>query len=70
MVNTIKETEYVLLPVPTEIMTEANLKESDNLQFSVNNGKIEIEAVRDIEGLICNGDCRNCPCSDDCDECE
>ena len=45
MVNTIKETEYVLLPVPTEIMAEANLKESDNLQFCVNNGKIKIEAV-------------------------
>lgn len=57
----------VLFPIPTELLEEVGLDEMDVIQMSVSDNKLIIEKA-DTDGFICDGDCRNCPCSGSCDE--
>lgn len=52
---------YVFLPIPAEVIEESGLKPSSLVQYSVSKNQIIIEAVEDVEGVVCSGDCADCP---------
>lgn len=59
---------YVLFSVPVEMLAEAGIREESVIQMSAGNGKIIIDAVKDMEDFVCDNDCENCPMSEiDCD---
>lgn len=81
--KTIKQ-EYVLLSVPAEMLVAAGIFAGDPIQMHVEGDKLIIENAEGTEGLVCggdcedcpmgehdcDGDCKSCPCSGECDESE
>lgn len=71
--KTIKQ-EYVLLSVPAEMLVSAGVFAGDPIQMYVEGDKLIIESADSTEGLVCGGDCENCPlgehdCDGDCRSC-
>ena len=52
------KTEIIMLPVPAELFLEAGMFEGDPMQMYADGHK------------VCDGDCEDCPCCDNCDESE
>lgn len=63
---------YLNLSIPPDMLEEAGIDEESVIQMSVADGKILIEAVDrdDTEDYVCDMDCENCPCAEDCEESE
>lgn len=59
--------DMVLFPIPTDLLEEVGLDEMAVIQMSVANNKLIIEKA-DTDSFICDGDCKDCPCSGSCDE--
>ena len=70
------KTEIIMLPVPAELFLEAGMFEGDPMQMYADGHKIVIENIDDPKDIVCiadmdcDGDCEDCPCSDNCDESE
>ena len=68
------KTEIIMLPVPAELFLEAGMFEGDPMQMYADGHKIIIQNIDDancpIADIDCDGDCEDCPCSDNCDESE
>lgn len=68
------ERGVVSLPVPIEVIAEAEINlEKDILQFTAEKGKIVVKKA-DTTDFVCDGDCENCPvsqteCDGDCENC-
>ena len=62
--------EIIMLPVPAELFLEAGMFEGDPMQMYADGHKIVIENIDDPKDIVCDGDCEDCPCSDNCDESE
>lgn len=63
-----KDMTFTELSVPTELLTEAHIDENAVLQMYVDGGCVIIQAV-DRENYDCDGDCENCPFSEnECDK--
>lgn len=60
--------EYVLVPVPAELLVTAGIFAGDAIQMHVEGDKLVIESADSTEGLVCGGDGRSCPCSGECKE--
>lgn len=70
----VKNGNFIFFALPVEAMEESGIGEGDLLQISATKGKILIEAVTDVENVVCDGDCENCPinekdCDGDCEKC-
>lgn len=68
MQNKAIKNEFVLLSVPTELMTQAEISNTKTLQMYVNGKKLIIENADDALNYVCDGDCSNCPI--DCEDCD
>ena len=70
----VKNGNFIFFALPVEAMEASGIGEGDLLQISATKGKILIEAVTDVENVVCDGDCENCPinekdCDGDCEKC-
>ena len=78
-----KVNEFVLLPVPLEDCTAAGICEGCILQSYTENGRLIISRVSKedficdndcesgpIADVDCDGDCRYCPCVNNCEDAE
>ena len=72
LLETAEMNESVMVAIPKESFDLAGIKKGDILQFSTDGVRIIIEAVRDIEPYVCDGNCDGCPAGEtDCDgECQ
>ena len=61
---------FVMIPVPLAVLKESGIDVGDFVQFASGDGVVVMEAVTDLDDLVCDGDCENCPCSDACGESE
>ena len=53
---------FALVPVPYEVLADADIDVNEPLQFTADNGRITIENIsaEDID-IICGGNCGSCP---------
>lgn len=51
---------YVLLPVPAEVLDELELDEFSTVQYSVSKGRLIIEPIDAEQDLVCIGKCCRC----------
>ena len=51
---------YVLLPVPAEVLEELELDEFTTVQYSVSKGRLIIEPIDAEENMVCIGNCCRC----------
>ena len=51
---------YVLLPVPAEVLDELELDEFSTVQYSVSKGRLIIEPIDADQNMVCIGNCRRC----------
>ena len=62
--------EYVLLPVPAEVMEELELDPFSTIQYSISRGRLIIEPIDAEQDMVCFGNCCRCPgrnrCEDTC----
>lgn len=68
------EEMLVPVPIPSQVLAEAEIGEGDMLQITAEKGKITIEKATDISDFVCDEDCENCPvnetdCDGDCESC-
>lgn len=59
--------EYVLLPVPAELLEELELSPFDAIQFSISKGRLIIEPVDADYDMVCIGNCCRCPGRHECE---
>lgn len=59
---------HILLPVPVELMEEAGIKPYSLIQFYVTEGKLVAEVIKDTENFVCDSECTNCPCEEECEK--
>ena len=52
---------YVLLPVPAEVLDELELDEFSTVQYSVSKGRLIIEPIDAEQNMVCIGSCCRCP---------
>jgi len=52
---------YVLFPIPAEVLEELELDEYDTIQYSVSNGRLIIEQIEGDRDMVCLGKCCDCP---------
>ena len=62
--------DYVLLPVPAEVLEELELDPFSTIQYSISRGRLIIESIDAEQDMVCFGTCRRCPgrtcCEDAC----
>ena len=62
--------DYVLLPVPAEVLEELELDPFSTIQYSISRGRLSIESIDAEQDMVCFGNCRRCPgrtcCEDAC----
>ena len=51
---------YVLLPVPAEVLDELELDEFSTVQYSISKGRLIIESIDAEQSMVCIGN--SCPC--------
>ena len=51
---------YVLLPVPAEVLDELELDEFSTVQYSVSKGRLIIEPIDAEQNMVCIGNCCRC----------
>ena len=51
---------YVLLPVPAEVLEELELDEFSTVQYSVSKGRLIIEPIDAEQNMVCIGNCCRC----------
>ena len=51
---------YVLLPVPAEVMEELELDEYSTVQYSISKGRLIIEPIDAQQNMVCIGCCCRC----------
>lgn len=51
---------YVLLPVPAEVLDELELDEFSTVQYSVSKGRLIIEPIDAEQNMVCIGNCYRC----------
>ena len=51
---------YVLLPVPAEVLEELELDEFSTVQYSVSKGRLIIEPIDAEQNMVCIGSCCRC----------
>lgn len=51
---------YVLLPVPAEVLEELELDEFTTVQYSVSKGRLIIEPIDAEQNMVCVGNCCRC----------
>lgn len=51
---------YVLLPVPAEVLDELELDEFSTVQYSVSKGRLIIEPIGAEQNMVCIGNCCRC----------
>ena len=51
---------YVLLPVPAEVLEELELDEFSTVQYSVSKGRLIIEPIEAEQNMVCIGNCCRC----------
>lgn len=56
--------EYILLPVPTELLDELGISRFSVIQYYAEDGKLIIEPA-DIDDYECYGECGECPLFDE-----
>ena len=70
MQKTTQMNDYVLLPVPAEVMEELELDPFSTIQYSISRGRLIIEPIDAEQDMVCFGNCRRCPgryrCEDAC----
>lgn len=76
MQNSVTEmpSTFVMVPIPLEVMEESGIDIGDLVQFSAGDGIVVMQAVTELEGFVCDGDCESCPvdqieCNNDCEHC-
>ena len=60
--------EYVLLPVPAEVMEELELDPFSTIQYSVSRGRLIIEPIDAEQDMVCFGNCCRCPGRNRCED--
>lgn len=58
--------EYILLPVPAALIKEAGIKPYSLIQFYATEGRLVAEVMEDTRNFVCDRDCLNCPCEEEC----
>lgn len=61
------KTEMILLAVPAEMLLEAGIYEGNPLQTYVDDQKLVIKRLDDMGDIVCEGDCEDCPCKNNCE---
>ena len=51
---------YVLLPVPAEVLEELELDEFTTVQYSVSKGRLIIEPIDAEQNMVCIDNCCRC----------
>ena len=51
---------YVLFPIPAEVLEELELGEYDTIQYSVSRGRLIIEPIEGDRDMVCLGKCCGC----------
>lgn len=72
LLETAEMNESVMVSIPKELFDLAGIKKGDILQFSTDGVHIFIDAVKDAQPYVCDGNCEECPAGEtDCDgECK
>ena len=60
--------EYVLLPVPAEVMEELELDPFSTIQYSISRGRLIIEPIDAEQDMVCFGNCCRCPGRNRCED--
>lgn len=60
--------EYVLLPVPAEVMEELELDPFSTIQYSISRGRLIIEPIDAEQDMVCFGNCCRCPGRNCCED--
>lgn len=60
--------EYVLLPVPGEVMEELELDPFSTIQYSISGGRLIIEPIDAEQDMVCFGNCCRCPGRNRCED--
>lgn len=59
---------YVLFPIPAEVLEELELDEYDTIQFSISRGRLIIEPIEAEQNMVCIGACCRCPGRSHCED--
>ena len=60
--------DYVLLPVPAEVMEELELDPFSTIQYSISRGRLIIEPIDAEQDMVCFGNCCRCPGRNRCED--
>lgn len=61
---------FVLLSVPAEMLWQAGIFEGGAMKIGVEENRIVIEKADTPKDFVCDGNCADCPCSEECEDSE